>query len=256
MLLIISILPVYLLGRYIYNKDSVKEPKGLIIKLFFGGLGSFVLTIIVTLLLSSCFPSLLSESLNMNLFSLFFHVFFGIALVEEFSKWIFVYKISFNNNEFDQFFDMIVYSVFVALGFACIENIFYVFEHGFGTGVIRGLLAVPGHACDGVFMGYYLAMAKVNEINNDGELKNNYLFMSIFVPVLLHGFYDYCLFSQRFVFIGLFFIFIISLYIIVFKKIKKLSLISGKMKYKNNFCCYCGRKVDSDYCPNCGSKNE
>ena len=103
LLLIISILPVYLLGRYIYNKDSVKEPKGLIIKLFFGGLGSFVLTIIVTLLLSSCFPSLLSESLNMNLFSLFFHVFFGIALVEEFSKWIFVYKISFNNNEFDQF---------------------------------------------------------------------------------------------------------------------------------------------------------
>ena len=153
LLLIISILPVYLVARYIYKKDKDKEPRSLIIKLFLGGLGAFVLTIIITLLLSLFFPSLLSDTMDTDLISLFFHVFFGVALIEEFSKWIFVYNISYNSKEFDQMYDMIVYAVFVSLGFACIENIFYVFEHGFGTGIIRGLLAVPGHACDGVFMG-------------------------------------------------------------------------------------------------------
>ena len=235
LLLIISILPVYLVGRYIYNKDKDKEPKGLIIKLFFGGIGSFVLTILVTLFLSLFFPSLLSDPLSMDLFSLFLHVFFGVALIEELSKWIFVYKISYNNIEFDQVYDMLVYSAFVALGFACIENIFYVFQNGFRIGVIRGLLAVPGHACDGVFMGYYLSMAKVYEIKGDNDSKKNSIFMSIFIPVLLHCFYDYCLFSQRLFFIGLFFIFIISLYVIVIGKIKKVSTF-GRLRYRNNFC--------------------
>ena len=256
LLLIISIIPVYLVARYIYKKDKDKEPRSLIIKLFLGGLGAFVLTIIITLLLSLFFPSLLSDTMDTDLISLFFHVFFGVALIEEFSKWIFVYNISYNSKEFDQMYDMIVYAVFVSLGCACIENIFYVFEHGFGTGIIRGLLAVPGHACDGVFMGYYLAIAKVFDVKGDKESKKNNILLSILIPVLLHGFYDYCLFSQRVLFIGLFFIFIISLYIIVIGKVKKVSLKSGKIKYKNNFCFYCGRKVDSDYCPNCGGKNE
>ena len=126
LLLIISILPVYLVARYIYKKDKDKEPRSLIIKLFLGGLGAFVLTIIITLLLSLFFPSLLSDTMDTDLISLFFHVFFGVALIEEFSKWIFVYNISYNSKEFDQMYDMIVYAVFVSLGFACIENIFYV----------------------------------------------------------------------------------------------------------------------------------
>lgn len=255
LLLLVSILPVYLIGHYIYNKDKDKEPKRLIIKLFFGGIGSFVLTIFSTLLLSIFFPSLLSDPLDLDLFDLFFHAFLGVALVEELSKWIFVYKVSFNNREYDQIYDMIVYSVFVALGFACIENIFYVFSNGFRVGIIRGLLAVPGHACDGVFMGYFLSLAKISYVKNDFSSMRKNFFLSILVPVLLHGFYDYCLFSQRVIFIGLFFIFIVSLYIVTIGKITKVSKF-GKIKYRNNFCSYCGRRVDSDFCPDCGGRNE
>ena len=192
LLLFISILPVYLVGRYVYRKDNFREPKGLIIKLFCGGLGAFGVTIAITIILGFFFPSLLSETFDTDLISLFFHVFFGIALVEEFSKWIFLYKIGFNNEEFDQVYDMIVYGVFVALGFACIENIFYVFQNGFGTGIIRGLLAVPGHACDGVFMGYYLSMAKVSEVKDDSVSKKNNILFSILVPVS-HNKTDYSL---------------------------------------------------------------
>ena len=255
-LIFLSILPVYLVGRYIYNKDSVKEPKRLLVKLFMGGIGAFFVTIVSTLFLALFFPSLLSEEMNMDLVSLFFHVFLGIALVEEFSKWIFVYKIGFNNKEFDQVYDMIVYAVFVSLGFACFENIFYVLENGMSTAIIRGLLAVPGHACDGVFMGYYLSLAKLSSIHGNDSLRKRNMFFSVLVPVLLHGFYDYCLFSQNVILILLFFVFIISLYIITSKRVSKMSMFGGNIRYRSNFCGNCGRRVDSDFCPNCGNRNE
>lgn len=256
LLLLVSILPVILVGRYIYNKDRDKEPVGLIVKLFFSGVGALVLTIFATVFLGMFFPSLLSDPYETDLIRLFFRVFFGVALIEELSKWIFVYKVSYNDPEFDQVYDMLVYSAFVALGFACVENIFYVFENGFGVGIIRGLLAVPGHACDGIMMGYYLSMAKLCEVRDDKESKSNCIFMSILIPVLLHGFYDYCLFSQRFLFVGMFFIFVICLYIIVVKRLKKVSALAQKIEYKYNFCMNCGRPVDGNYCSNCGFKNE
>lgn len=228
LLLFVSILPVYLIGRYIYNKDRDKEPVGLLAKLFLSGIGSFILTLILTLLIGVFIPSLIYDDFNLDMFSLFIHVFFGIALIEEFSKWIFVYKLSYNNVEYDQVYDMIVYSVFVAIGFACIENVFYVFENGLGVGIIRGLLSVPGHACDGVFMGYYLSMSKY--VSSDTDLKKHYLFMSLFIPVFLHSFYDFCLFSEKYVFIVVFIFFIIFLYRISYKRVKIMSNVTTKFK--------------------------
>lgn len=256
LLLFFSILPVILVGRYIYKKDSEKEPTSLLIKLFFSGMLSCIVTLLITLRLSFLFPVLLQDKVNLDLISLFFYVFFGIALVEEFSKWLFVYNIGFSSKEFDQGFDIVVYSVFVALGFACFENIFYVLENGIYTAIIRGLLAVPGHACDGVFMGYYLYLSKLSMLSGDMNLKKRYLFLSVLIPMLLHGFYDYCLFSQRIIFILLFFVFIIILYVTTFRKVKKLSKEGLKVRYRDNFCPNCGNKVVSEYCPGCGRKNE
>ena len=59
---------------------------------------------------------------------------------------------------------MIVYASFVALGFACFENILYVSDSGIVTGLIRAVTAVPGHVCDGILMGSYLALAKLLNI--------------------------------------------------------------------------------------------
>ena len=42
-LIFISILPIFLLGYYIYNKDTVPEPKLFIVKLFFCGVLAFFL---------------------------------------------------------------------------------------------------------------------------------------------------------------------------------------------------------------------
>lgn len=255
-LLIASVLPVIILAFYIYNKDKDKEPIGLLIKLFVGGVGSLFLTLIITLILSLFFPDIIADTASLSFVDLFFHVFFGVALVEEFSKWLVLYHTSYSHYEFDQVFDMIVYSAFVALGFACFENILYVYENGVGTAIIRGLLAVPGHFCDGIFMGYYLSMAKVADINHNYSSMQKYKFLSLLVPVMLHGVYDFCLFTGNIGFIIIFFVFIISLYIKSFRKIKKMSLYNKKLRYNNKFCSNCGHRVESDYCPECGRKNE
>lgn len=255
-LLFASILPVIILALYIYNKDKDKEPIGLLVKLFFGGVGSLFITLIISLILGFIFPSILSDTASLDFIDLFFHVFIGVALVEELSKWLVLYNTSYNHYEFDQVFDMIVYSAFVALGFACFENILYVYENGMSTAVIRGLLAVPGHFCDGIFMGYYLSMAKVCDINKNFSSKRKNMFLSLFIPMMLHGIYDFCLFSGNFGFILIFFVFIIILYIKSFKRIKKMSSENKMLKYSNRYCPNCGASVKTDYCTGCGCKNE
>ena len=254
-LFIISTLPVFLLGMYIYKKDKNKEPTKLLVKLFVGGILSCFLVLIISAILGIFIPIFSADYNTLNLIELIFYVFVGIALIEECCKWIFSYKLAYNDSHFEEIFDMIVYSVFVALGFAFFENLFYVYENGVTIGIFRAISAVPGHACDGVFMGYYLGLAKQSQINNRSDLKTKYIIYSILVPTILHGIYDYCLFTGNILFIVLFFIFVILIYILAIKKVKKISSINKKMKYVDNYCPNCGTKVDSNFCPKCGRKN-
>lgn len=254
-LLFVSVIPVILLGKYFIDKDRNKEPRELLTKLFFGGVASVIFALIITLLLEFIFPFLANDAENLNMFELFIYVFFGIALVEEVSKWIFVYKISFNHQEFDEIYDMVLYAVFVSLGFACIENILYVFNGGITVGLVRGILAVPGHCVDAVFMGHYLGKAKTCEIANNAIGKKKNIMLSILIPTIMHGIYDFCLFAGTWVTISIFVLFVIISYILAIKKIKEYANKEEKMRYKHNFCAKCGAKVESNFCPFCGHKN-
>ena len=255
-LLIISVLPIIIIGKYIYNKDKEKEPTNLLAKLFIYGLLATILVIIISIILEFIFPFLSNNTEKLNTIELMIKVFIEIALIEEFSKWIVIYKIAYNHEEFNEFYDMIVYAAFVSLGFACIENILYVLSSGIGTGILRAVLSVPGHACYGVFMGYYLGLAKISKSNQREDLTKKNLLLSITIPTILHGIYDYCLISKKIILLLLLLIFVITIYIKTFKKIKKISQITEKIKYKDNYCPVCGRKINSNYCPNCGRKND
>ena len=254
-LFVVSALPVFLLGKYIYNKDKNKEPVEILIKLFLGGILSCFLVLIVSSILGLIFPILSAEHETLNLLELIFYVFVGVALVEECCKWIFVYKISYNDKHFEEIYDMIVYSVFVALGFAFFENLLYVFQGGIGTGIMRAILAVPGHACDGVFMGYYLGLSKLNLLKGNNSLAKKNMILSILVPTLMHGIYDYCLFTGNIFFLIIFLIFVVCIDIKTIKRVKKIASENRKMKYEDNYCPICGHIVESDFCPKCGRKN-
>jgi RsiW-degrading membrane proteinase PrsW (M82 family) len=181
-LLSLALAPGCAIILYIYLKDKhEREPLSLLLTSFFYGCISTVVT------LSISYPvNLLILTKEDDVIQQFFNAFFKVALIEEFSKFIFVRFILFNNKNFNEPFDGIVYAVIVSMGFATVENILYVFQFGFATGIMRLFTAVPAHAAFGILMGYFLGKAKFT------HRKNLYLsLIALLIPTLFHGSYDY-----------------------------------------------------------------
>ena len=82
-LLIVSIAPVVFFAHQIYKKDFDKEPTKILVKLFFCGLGSIIVTLIITRILQSIFPFFALEDADLNLLDFIPYVFIGIALIED-----------------------------------------------------------------------------------------------------------------------------------------------------------------------------
>lgn len=183
-LLIASITPVMIFLYLIFRIDKNKEPISLLTKCLFGGFLSVILTLIIDVpmtYIGSSFSTPFSKS--------FFEAFFVAGFPEELSKFIILYWLVWKSEFFDEHYDSIVYAVFVGLGFALVENILYVFNGGLSTAFLRAILSVPGHGFFAVIMGYFLSIAK---LSHQGEQKK-YLLLSILVPVLFHGTYDFIL---------------------------------------------------------------
>lgn len=181
-LLALALAPGCAIMLYIYLKDKhEREPLSLLITSFIYGCLSTILT------LSISYPvNLLILTKEDDVIQQFVNAFFKVALIEEFSKFVFVRFILFNNKNFNEPFDGIVYAVIVSMGFATIENIIYVFQFGFATGIMRLFTAVPAHAAFGILMGYFLGRAKFT------HQKNLYLsLVALLIPTLFHGSYDY-----------------------------------------------------------------
>lgn len=226
--LILAIIPSILIGLYLYKKDHNKESKGILIKLFFGGIGSCFLTLAITYGIGAVFPGLIPSSqtsATTNIIVLFFQVMLGVALIEEFSKWFFAYFIGYKSREFDEIYDILLYCGFVALGFATFENVLYVFtsEQSITTALLRAVTAVPGHVCDAIFMGYYLGIAKRHETRGDKSNKNKYVALAIIVPMFTHGLYDFLIMSGSGLLVLVWLVFVVLVYIYVIKKIRDIS---------------------------------
>ena len=181
-LLIAAIFPVAVFMIIIYRRDTEKEPKGLLVKCFLGGCVITIPVVFLGLFLDEF------NVFNSAAMSSFYDAFVVAATVEEGFKFLLLYFIIRKRNEFDQHFDGIVYAVFISLGFAFVENVLYVAEYGFGTAVVRAVLAVPAHGLFGVCMGYFFAHAKFSP-----KYRSGFLLLSFLVPMVLHGLYDFFL---------------------------------------------------------------
>lgn len=184
-LLALALAPGTAIALYIYLKDHhEREPLSLLLVSFlYGGLST-----IVTLFISYPVNSFLLTKED-DVVSQFVNAFFKVALVEELSKFLFVRFILYRNKNFNEPFDGIVYALMVSMGFATLENVVYVYQFGFVTGVTRMFTAVPAHAVFGILMGYYLGRAKFISTH---ELF--YSMLALLAPTLFHGAYDYFLF--------------------------------------------------------------
>lgn len=183
-ILLLAVIPVIVLAAYIYRKDKYeKEPISMLLYAFFLGILAIPMDLGVVAIINSVIPG--------N--SVFYSAFFEAGIPEEFCKWALFMIIIWRNKNFNEFFDGIVYACFIGLGFACVENIMYVFGNdtvggALTTGVVRALLSVPGHFLFAVIMGYFLGMAKFVP-----QQSGKYLILSYICPMLAHGLFDYLL---------------------------------------------------------------
>jgi len=227
MTILVAIIPPLYLFYYIYQMDKVeKEPLGLLIKLFFFGVLSVIPIVILELIFSNLLAikmaHLATDFLGYNSYQIIQN-FLIIALVEEGFKFLFLKWGSWKDKNFNCHFDALVYACVVSLGFATLENLLYVYSYGFENALLRAFTAIPGHFCFGVFMGYYYSDAKYYYLNQRKGNYRLYLLLSVIVPTLLHGFYDYVLtLEYSWVFI-LFLIYIIMMDYLALKHIKRMS---------------------------------
>lgn len=240
-LLFIAVLPVIVLALVVYLNDRIeKEPIGMLVKAFFFGGLSIIPAIVIELILE--FPGMLFESFP--IISGVYNGFVVAGFTEELCKMAFLFLAVWKSRHFNEYFDGIVYSAFVALGFACFENIEYVFfQDNFlasvSTGFMRALLSVPAHFLFGVVMGYYFALAKFQPWQRSTNLT-----LAFVLPFLLHGTFDALLMvSDGFgesipiltmLIYNLFIGFDVLLWIIGFRRLKHLQQLSAQQSRDGN----------------------
>jgi RsiW-degrading membrane proteinase PrsW (M82 family) len=156
-LLAAALLPAILLWIYIWKQDPQPEPTSWLAKAVLYGVG---ICIPVAMLEIAIEQALFGDAPT-NLLGTTIQAFFVAALPEESFKLLALWLILRKNPYFDDHIDGIVYAVCIGLGFAALENVFYIVgeeENWMGVAVSRALLAVPGHYAFAVLMGYYYSV--------------------------------------------------------------------------------------------------
>ena len=217
-LLLITVLPSILIVLYFVKSDKFKEPKNEILKVFFLGVIIAIPAYILNTYLGEFFynNTKVSESIISS--------FLTAAPVEEGLKLSVLYYFVYKMKDFNEPMDGIVYGVCVSLGFATLENFYYVYlladyfaETPMSIAILRSFSAVPAHAVFGVFMGYFFM--KYSFIK-----KGDSLLFAFLVPFVLHGCYNLFASSN----------FIVSLLLIIISWFVALSMFSRLKKSQRN----------------------
>jgi len=119
-----------------------------------------------------------------------FHAFVLAAAPEETAKLCLFIGIVLRHDEVDPDRDGIVAGGWLGLGFALVENFFYVSQHHEWLAVagMRMAMAVPTHVIVGMVMGALVARAR----EGDGSW-----IVALGIPALLHGLYDWPLLAAH-----------------------------------------------------------
>ena len=211
--LLITILPSLLIITFFVKSDNFPEPTSQIIKVFFYGIFLCIPAFYLNTALGDIYANTgISEGLISS--------FLSAAPVEEVLKFTVLYSLVYKMKDFNEPIDGIVYGITVSLGFATLENIYYVYilSDYFDTteqalAILRAFSAIPAHGIFGATMGYFfMKYAFIKKENN--------LALCMIVPILLHGAYNY--FAYQY--------FIISLLIVIISWIVLLRAFSRLKK--------------------------
>ena len=196
-LLLVTILPSILIILFFVYSDRFKEPRGEIIKVFFYG----ILITIPAYFLNTYLDVFWYN--NFRVSEGLISSFLTAAPVEEGLKLSILYFFVYKMKDFNEPIDGIVYGVTASLGFATLENFYYVYlladyfeTSSMSLAILRSFSAVPAHAVFGVFMGYFFMKYVFIK-------KGDNLLFAFVVPFVLHGCYNLFASSNFIVSLGL-----------------------------------------------------
>jgi len=211
--LLITILPSLLIVAFFVKSDRFPEPTSQIIKIFMFGVFLCIPAFLINTELSYIYA-------NTDIDEALISSFLSAAPVEEVLKFTVLYSLVYKMKDFNEPIDGIVYGVTVSLGFATLENIYYVYflsdyfdSTSQSLALLRSFSAIPAHGIFGATMGYFfMKYAFIKKENN--------LALCMIVPILLHGAYNY--FAYNFFIIALLIV-IISWIVLIraFSRLKK-----------------------------------
>jgi RsiW-degrading membrane proteinase PrsW (M82 family) len=260
-LLVLAIAPALFIFLYIYRKDCYEpEPLSLVLWVFFLG----ALSVIPALLLEMPFTD---EGVSSTI---------AAPVIEESLKFLVVFLTIYRNPKFDEPMDGIVYAMAAGLGFATIENIFYVLDGGVAVGILRAIASVPGHVIFSCIWGFALGTAKFRP-----ETKRIWIILpGLFGAMFLHGLFNFSLeFLEASGIVLILFVIIPAGWWMTCRNIRcahtdpasassrflsqlKLVRLTNNAPVKgagpSQFCTNCGKctPVDATFCENCGKELE
>ena len=214
-----AIIPAAILLVRIYRADRLeKEPAGLLLSLLVLGVAATSMASVTEQLGDIALSWFVPEgTLTYNIIMYFVIV----AISEEGFKYLLMKARTWRSPHFDCAFDGVVYAVFISLGFALWENLGYVLSYGFATALARGLTAVPGHACFGVFMGVWYGVAKSYEAAGLPTEAARARRTGFWEAVLLHGAYDFIAVQQEEALSLVFVVFVLGMFFTARRLVKK-----------------------------------
>lgn len=193
-LIFLSIVPSLIWLFHYLGKDSNPEPKRMLIAIFvLGALVTFP-TAIIEIHLSRVIEKI-PFLVSLPMLKLFIYSVFVIGLTEELAKFFFVGAIS-QSKHFDEPIDAMIYMITSAMGFAALENLFYLIGGKYeasttiAISIFRFLGANFLHALCSAIVGYYFA-------KNIAHNKKSYFIFGITVSSLLHGIFNYYIIEKN-----------------------------------------------------------
>ncbi|MES2014781.1 MAG: PrsW family glutamic-type intramembrane protease [Patescibacteria group bacterium] len=183
----ISLIPILIwLAFWLFEDSKRPEPKKLILLAFLSGMAAVLIVL--------PFQQLAAAYLDMG-----FPLILTWAAIEEITKFGIAYVMILRKRDVDEPIDFPMYLITISLGFAALENAFFIFHpvidgHIFEsliTGNLRFIGATLVHVVSSSVIGGALAFAYYRELPQ----KLWYGFLGVILAITLHGFFNFLIIS-------------------------------------------------------------
>ncbi len=177
-----SAAPIIWLFFFLMEDNIHPEPKRMILKVFLTGVLAAIVAAAMEIIVRSVIliPANIGDYSNTT-FAIF-------AFIEELIKFMAVYVAVKGSKYFDEPVDCMIYMITGALGFAAIENAFFLSQHLnaslFEIGIVRSVGATLLHAIASGFVGYFWAKKK--------------LIWGFLLAVGIHAIFNYAIFQLNY----------------------------------------------------------